>query len=88
MELQICFWTEDVSGPRRENRVRTRRQSRDRQAPGPSCFRKDHEVEELQIMLTQLADGSNEVLGELFRITAFAGHTSSVEYLLDRRPPD
>lgn len=35
-------------------------------------------------MLAQHADDSKEVLGELLRITAFAGHTNGVEYLLDR----
>lgn len=35
-------------------------------------------------MLAQHADDSKEVIGELICITAFAGHTSSMEYLLDR----
>lgn len=51
-------------------------------------FREDHEVEELQIMLNRLADNSKEALSELLCIAAFAGHTSSMEYLLGRRPPD
>lgn len=36
------------------------------------------------MMLAQHAEDSREVLSELLRITAFAGHTNNVEYLLAR----
>lgn len=49
--------------------------------------RKDHEVGDLQLLLAQHADCPKKVLGETLRIAAFAGHTSSVEHLLDRGAP-
>lgn len=49
--------------------------------------RKDHEAGDLQLLLAQHGDFSKELLGETLRIAAFAGHTSSVEHLLDRGAP-